>query len=169
MVNRVGLLWTSNSIPPSQEHYITNFLRQKLFTAIDSLPLESDGANVWILFLPEEEFHEIGLLFANYLLRSNKKKVIYLGPNVPLSSVENTLADFPAANLLLFMVHRDLPENSNNYLSDLLNKAKGSKLYVASRKEEAQAIGEKQNLQWLYSVKDLEQELERPETMQTLK
>ncbi|GAB2773322.1 MerR family transcriptional regulator [Salinimicrobium soli] len=159
MVNRVGLLWTSNTIPPSQEHYITNLLRQKLFTAIDSLPLGTEEADTWILFLPEEEFHEIGLLFANYMIRAGGKKVIYLGPNVPLSSVENTISDYPVRNLLLFLVHRDLPENVDKYLLSLKEISKDRNLFIAGNMESAEALTEKEGVKWLFSVKDLEKEL----------
>ena len=87
MLVRIGLMWSGDSIPPANEHFISNLLRQKLFTAIDSLPPAKASADKWLLFLQENEFHEIGLLFACYLIRLSGRQVIYLGPDVPLSSL----------------------------------------------------------------------------------
>ncbi|MFD0975165.1 MerR family transcriptional regulator [Salinimicrobium gaetbulicola] len=158
MVNRVGLLWTTNTIPPSQEHYITNLLRQKLFTSIDSLTTEADNQGAWMLFLPEDEFHEMGLLFANYLIRSMGKKVIYLGPNVPLSSVERALEDTGAENLLLFMVHKDLPEHIEQFIAELGKIGRDKKIFVAANKELAADFSKEKAINWLYSIEDLEKQ-----------
>ncbi len=61
-LNRIGLMWLSDSLPTASEHFISNLIRQKIFTGIDSLPPAKPGKHSWILFLPENEFHEIGLL-----------------------------------------------------------------------------------------------------------
>ena len=131
LLNRIGLMWMSNSMPPSQEHYISNLLCQKLFTAIDALPLPQKEHETWVLFLPENEFHDMGLLFANYLLRSKGQKVIYLGANVPLTSVKMTLDDTSADNLLLFMVHRDTAEHITKYLEELQGLKENVNIWLA--------------------------------------
>jgi methanogenic corrinoid protein MtbC1 len=41
-----------------------------------------------LLFLPEGDYHEVGLLFVYYLLKSRGVSVIYLGANVPINDVE---------------------------------------------------------------------------------
>lgn len=70
---RVGLMWRQDSLCPSQEHFLSSVFRQKLYTAIDSCPAPKPGSQKWLLFLPEDEDHEIGLLLANYLLRASGK------------------------------------------------------------------------------------------------
>jgi methanogenic corrinoid protein MtbC1 len=40
-----------------------------------------------LLFLPEGEHHELGILFMYYLLKSRGVKVLYLGANVPVKDV----------------------------------------------------------------------------------
>lgn len=167
MINRVGLLWSINSIPPSQEHYITNLLRQKLFTSIDSLNLNNEETESWILFLPEDEFHEIGLLFANYLIRSKGQKVIYLGANVPLTSVESTLQDTNAENLLLFLVHTDLPENIKLYLESLKSIGKGKNIFVAANSTFEEKEPAVKDINWLFSVEELEKYFKSNEEIQT--
>ncbi|MDP3444104.1 MAG: B12-binding domain-containing protein, partial [Ignavibacteria bacterium] len=82
---KIGVLWQTNTINPAQEHFISNLIRMKLIVAIDSLPRTTDeNAKKIILFLPEWELHEIGLLAYFYIARKHGFKVIYLGQNVPL-------------------------------------------------------------------------------------
>lgn len=160
MLNRVGLMWSANSIPPSQEHYITNLIRQKLFTSIDAMASEGEEAAKWLLFLPENEFHEIGLLFAGYLLKSTGNRVIYLGANVPLTSVKDSLEDTGADHLMLFLVHKDLPENISEFLDELSEVGKNKEIFIACSKELAGDFSSRTSFNWIHSVEDLEKELD---------
>src|SRR5690625_5679799 len=83
---RLGLMWASDDLPPAHEHFMSNIIKQKLLTATDSIPPASSASESWMLFLPENEFHEIGLLFANYLIRFKRRKVYYLNATVPMLS-----------------------------------------------------------------------------------
>ena len=155
MLERIGFMWTINNIPPSQEHYISNLIRQKIFTAIDAVPSAKENGDSWLLFLPEDEFHEIGLLFANYLIRSKGGKVIYLGANVPLSSIENTVHQTQVDKLLLFLVHKDLPENIGEYLSELIGVAGDRSIFIGANQELAGKVSISSPFTWLHSVEDL--------------
>lgn len=85
---RVGMLWQTGSLNPAYEHFITNLIRQKLFVAADSQPKHlKAGSKKFVLFLPGFEPHEIGLLFANYLIRSKGHHTNYLGPNLPIDDL----------------------------------------------------------------------------------
>lgn len=87
-LNQVGLLWTTNKTIPSQEHFMSNLIRQKIITAIDLLNNPDDGAPRIILFLPEDESHEIGLLLASYIAKNLGWRVYYLGQNVPIMNLD---------------------------------------------------------------------------------
>ena len=69
VLDKIGALWSSGEIVPAQEHFISNLVKQKLFSATDSLMINADKKDTFILFLPEGELHEIGLLLTNYLRR----------------------------------------------------------------------------------------------------
>lgn len=86
-MEKIGVLWLTNHINPAQEHLVTNIIRQKLIVGIDSITEEADPNKTVLLFLPEAEYHELGLLFVFYLLKSRGITVIYLGCNVPLKDV----------------------------------------------------------------------------------
>ena len=92
-LERIGILWQTQNITPAHEHFISNLIRQKIIVAIDVLPLPPKTSKKAVLFLPEHEMHEIGLLFYHYLTRKAGLRTYYLGQNVPhsdLISVFNT-------------------------------------------------------------------------------
>lgn len=162
MLVRIGLMWASDSLPPAHEHFISNLIRQKLFTAIDSLPPAKSAFDSWLLFLPENEFHEIGLLFAHYLIRFSGKKVIYLGSNVPLQSLLIAVKDTSPANLLLFFIRADLPENFQEYLDKLGVHISSKKIFVSGTKKVTDQLKAEKKIHFLNSVEDLEQQLQLP-------
>ncbi|MCB0487458.1 MAG: MerR family transcriptional regulator [Cyclobacteriaceae bacterium] len=82
-LEKIGILWQTGNIDPAQEHFISNLIRQKIIVAIDSLPFASKDAKRVVLFLPENELHELGLLFYHYILRKHGYKTFYLGQHVP--------------------------------------------------------------------------------------
>jgi MerR family transcriptional regulator, light-induced transcriptional regulator len=87
-LSRIGTLWITGSIGPAQEHFIINLIRQKIIVAIDGVvPKYNAQTKKYLLILPEGEYHEIGLLFANYIIRSRNHRVIYLGQNLPFSEL----------------------------------------------------------------------------------
>jgi methanogenic corrinoid protein MtbC1 len=85
-------MWQTGSINPAQEHFITHLVRQKFMVAIDALgSTDKKHRGTAILFLPENELHEISLLFYNYLLKARNYKTVYLGQTVPVAN----LAELP--------------------------------------------------------------------------
>jgi len=87
-LEKIGILWSTNHINPAQEHLVTNIIRQKLIVGIESAESHIQLDKTLLLFLPEGEHHELGLLFIYYLLKSRGAIVWYLGSNVPLKDVE---------------------------------------------------------------------------------
>jgi DNA-binding transcriptional MerR regulator len=87
-LEKIGILWLTNHINPAQEHFVTNIIRQKLIVGIDSIVTPVKVNKSVLLFLPEGEYHELGLLFMYYLLKNRGVTTYYLGSNVPLKDVE---------------------------------------------------------------------------------
>jgi DNA-binding transcriptional MerR regulator/methylmalonyl-CoA mutase cobalamin-binding subunit len=86
-LERIGILWLTGHINPAQEHLITNLIRQKLLVAIENTSPSIRKSATALLFLPEGEYHEMGLLFLYYLLKSSGVLVYYIGANAPISDV----------------------------------------------------------------------------------
>jgi DNA-binding transcriptional MerR regulator len=87
-LDRIGILWLTNHINPAQEHLVTNVIRQKLIVGIEGAVSHNNINKTILLFLPEGEHHELGLLYISYLLKSRGARVIYLGANIPFEDVE---------------------------------------------------------------------------------
>lgn len=87
-LEKIGILWLTNHINPAQEHLVSNIIRQKLIVGIDGITTSLQVNKTVLLFLPEGEYHEMGLLFMNYLLKSRGVNTIYLGSSIPLKDVE---------------------------------------------------------------------------------
>ena len=87
-LTRLGTLWLSGSVGPAQEHFITHLIRQKIIAAIDSqMGKPQLNAKKFLLYLPEGELHEIGLLFASYLIRARQHSAVYLGQSLPFDEL----------------------------------------------------------------------------------
>jgi len=87
-MERIGMLWITDHINPAQEHLVTNIIRQKLIVGIQNIVSRISTKQNVLLFLPEGEYHELGLLYMNYLLRNRGISTLYLGANVPTNDVE---------------------------------------------------------------------------------
>lgn len=88
---KVGVLWGTSKAMPAQEHFVTNLIRQKLIVAIDSLSYPNGIKKSIVLFLPEGEMHELGLLFAAYIAKDMGWKVYYLGASVPYENIKEVV------------------------------------------------------------------------------
>lgn len=86
---KIGLLWQTGVVSPAQEHFISNLIRQKVIAAIDSIQIKTDPEkDTFLLFLPDSEMHELGLLVYYYFLKAKGYKIIYLGQSVPYKDLK---------------------------------------------------------------------------------
>ena len=129
--DKVGTLWQIGTISPAQEHFISSLIRQKLIVAIDSLDVTiTESSKTFLLFLHEEEMHELGLLFFYYIIKKAGHRVIYVGTQVPVNDLElvNTQnhIDF---GLTAFTAPID-DHRLNAYLKKLVGIFKGKTIFV---------------------------------------
>ena len=92
-LDRIGILWQAGTIYPAQEHFISNLIRRKLIAAIDN-EMQNFVPKVdkdIIFFLPENELHEIGLLFYSLIARKEGFNVVYLGASVPIKDLNTVI------------------------------------------------------------------------------
>lgn len=88
-LDKLSLLWLTGSIHPVQENFISYLIRQKLIAAIDKEPLQADSHHKFIIYLPEGERQELSLLFMQYLLKSRRNRVVYLGQEISISDLKD--------------------------------------------------------------------------------
>jgi methanogenic corrinoid protein MtbC1 len=88
-LERIGILWATNHIDAAQEHLVSNVIRQKLIVGIERNAAVRRPGKTVLLFLPEGEHHELGLLYVYYLLKAHGVSVLYLGANLPIKDLES--------------------------------------------------------------------------------
>lgn len=96
LLQYIGILWQTNTIKPAHERFIFNLIYQKIVlntAKISHNTAQSTSVNV--LFLPEGELHELGLLFMAYRLKLNGQKTIYLGKDIPVEDLYYINSQFP--------------------------------------------------------------------------
>lgn len=157
-LKRIGLMWATDTISNSCEHFSSNIIKQKLFSAIDSLP-PAKSKERWLLFLPENEFHEIGLLLAFYLIKQAGKKVIYLGGNVPFESLIDTVEQTNPNHLFFFLVRNDNPKDAQDFLNRLKNNFKKTNIHLSGNEKLISQLKIEKKFDWISSVEEFEKQL----------
>jgi DNA-binding transcriptional MerR regulator len=118
-MEKIGVLWQTGTITPAHEHFISNLIRQRLITAVAALPFASKKARTAILFLPEGELHEIGLLFYHYIARNRGFKTIYLGQSVPHDDLKVVYKIHQPVVLITSLVSTPAPKDFEKYINTL--------------------------------------------------
>ena len=133
-LQRMGLMWTVLKVHPGQEHFASNLIRRKLLAEIDRLP-KPGSKGKYLLFLPPWEEHEIGLIFAWYLLKSAGYDVIYLGQRVPMEALVQSIGAVTPSALLTFFVAEQTPDELQHFADTVNDAATGIPFYAATRQD----------------------------------
>jgi len=128
-LDHIGLMWQTNTLTPAHEHFISNLISQKIQINIEKIQqnLLVDDSQVFVLFLPENEIHELGLMYLNYELSLRSKKTIYLGQSIPLDNLNSLVAMFPKINFISSFTVAPVDTAMNDYLNDIDTKLKDTK------------------------------------------
>jgi len=96
LLTEIGSLWQTGTIDPAHERFISEIIKQKINLHIHELIVNQEQKEEpkFILFLPYEEIHEIGLLFANYLVLNAGFSSVYLGTNIPIDNLRHLLRHY---------------------------------------------------------------------------
>ncbi|SHE47162.1 DNA-binding transcriptional regulator, MerR family [Mariniphaga anaerophila] len=127
---RVGIYWQVGSVFPAQEHYVTNIFRQKLIAETDKLRVANTKNASILFFLPENELHEMSLLFYSYLAQKMGYHVIYLGQFVPWADLEKIQQQVKVDFIFTAFINSVPKEELNNYLIALKELFSTQKLFV---------------------------------------
>ncbi len=133
-LNELGLLWQTDSISPAHEHFITGLIKQKLIVNTENLQqLTVKKDKIFVPFLPENEIHEIGLLYLNYEIVVRGYKSIYLGQTVPIETLEDVMQYFDNLHFISYFTVAPAKDKLEKYIddfSDLIHKYNTNKLWI---------------------------------------
>ncbi|ESU27039.1 transcriptional regulator, MerR family protein [Flavobacterium limnosediminis JC2902] len=121
LLEELGLLWQTETISPAHEHFISYLIKQKLLINTEKLQsLEKKQQDkLFVLYLPPNEIHELGLLYLNYEILYRGYKTIYLGPSIPISSLLEVKKHFQKITFVSYITVEPSPEEINQYLVDV--------------------------------------------------
>ncbi len=138
LLNELGLLWQTDAISPAHEHFITSLIKQKLIGATETLqyqqPTKTD--KVFVPFLPENEIHELGLLFINYEIVLKGYKSIYLGQSMPLDTLKDVLDYFDKVCFLSYFTVSPNKDKIERYVTDftkMVQNYESAELWILGR------------------------------------
>ena len=151
---KIGVLWQTGAIYPAQEHFISNLVRQKIIVAIDGIIERTDrNSKHFLLYLPEGEMHELGLLFYYYLLKKRGHKITYLGQSVPLEDLQKT-GKFLSPQYLITQIYASLNcKNLRTYLEDLSDFFPEQDILFTSFDPDIEKLEKRKNLLHIKEVK----------------
>lgn len=154
----VGTLWATGAINPAQEHFASNIIKRKIIAEIQNLNIKpTEQAKRFILFLPEGEMHELGLLIGEYLIKAKGGKTLYLGASVPLSDLIKAHQLFkPDYYLTSFMVQYPNNPPFNEDLAFLSETFSESQILFFGPLRVVQNLNIPKNASYLNSLNDLE-------------
>jgi DNA-binding transcriptional MerR regulator len=164
LITEIGFLWQSETISPAHEHFITYLIKQKILINSEKLqilePTRSD--KIFVLYLPSNEIHELGLMYLNYEILLNGYKTIYLGESVPIDSLLDVKKYFDKITYVCYTTVEPKKSEINDYIIDFKNKIIDSKteLWLLGRMTEN--INEKNlsaNIQTFTSIERFSEKL----------
>ena len=155
-LTKIGILWQTGSINPAQEHFITNLIRQKLIVATDGQSSEYGvDAKKYMLFLPSGELHELSLLFSNFLLRTRRQRVIYLGQNLPFKDAEAVYAVHKPDYIFTVSTASPGPDEVQTYVNNLATSFPQAMILVSGYQVVSQDILAPGNVVIIRKIQDL--------------
>lgn len=155
-LEKVGIMWMTDRIFPAQEHMMSNVVYRKLALAIESLPpKEADASPSVLLFLPEGEIHDIGLMYVNYLLRKYEKSPIYLGANSPIKEVKLVVEAKQPDYLYVHLTSVTSEFDVNKYLQKLHNAFPNAKILVSGSLLRSTKHIPIQNIKLLFTLQEV--------------
>lgn len=159
-LRRIGLMWQTGSADIGLEHFVSNIFRKKLISSIDNLsPVLKPKSKKVILFLPEQEMHELGLLFYHYLVKKEGHESLYLGQSTPISSVVSENEQWKADILITGLMSGYPDLNADDYIKELAASFRGKKILVAGDLAKIAAVLKYKNVFPLNSAEDLRSHL----------
>ena len=137
-LNEVGLLWQTDTIKPSHEHFICALIKQKILVNTEKLQFSTptNNSKTFVLYLPDNEIHELGLMFLNYEILSKGYQAIFLGQSIPIFSLKDLIRLYDNIVFVSYFTVQPDKENIMPYLKDfhdLLLKNTTSELWISGK------------------------------------
>jgi DNA-binding transcriptional MerR regulator len=158
-LDHIGLLWHTETLMIAHEHFISNLIIQKIQSNTEKLQYNINETNkTYVLFLPENEIHEIGLMYLNYELVLRGFHTVYLGQSLPLSNLNYFLEserDICFITSLTIQPYDDKIEDYFNEISEVMGITKNQFIATGRKVHKVKHLKLNSNIQLYDSISDL--------------
>ncbi len=124
LMTELGLLWQAETITPAHEHFISYLIKQKLLINTEKLqvlrPTKTD--KVFVLSLPMNEVHELGLMYLNYETLLHGYKTIYLGESMPIKDLADLKKHFKSIVFVSYLTVQPDKDAVNGYVDQMIDE-----------------------------------------------
>lgn len=165
LLSTIGVLWQTDTITPAHEHFLTSLIRQKILINIELIQSQNHVVTdrVFVLYLPDNEIHELGLMFINYEIIAKGHQAIFLGQSVPIESLKDLLNYYDNITFVSYFTVKPEKEDITNYIKDVADQLLVSdsiKYWVLGKKlEEIDLTSLPKNIIPFKTIKDLVKKL----------
>lgn len=121
LLQEMGLLWQTGTISPAHEHFISYLIKQKLLVNIEKLQVlkHVKTDKVFVLSLPLNEIHELGLMFVHYEILLKGYKAVYLGESMPTESLKELKSYFSPIIYISYCTVQPMRDSIDAYVSEM--------------------------------------------------
>ena len=158
-LEHIGLLWQTETLLPAHEHFISNLIAQKIQINTEKLQYSITNTNkTYVLFLPENEIHELGLLYLNYELVLRGNHTIYLGQSLPLNNLNYFLETDREICFITSLTIQPYDDKIQGYfteIADVMQNTNNQFIAVGRKVEKVKDMELNDNIQLHNSVSDL--------------
>jgi len=162
-LNLIGLMWQTDTLIPAHENFISNLIAQKIQLQTEKIQYSvSKKSKTYVLFLPENEIHELGLLYLNYELILRGNFTIYLGQSLPLNNLDfffQNSAEICFITLMTVMPYDHKIQAYFNQIDEILEKTNHELIGIGQKSSLVDLKHLKSKINLYNSVSDLLKEL----------
>jgi MerR family transcriptional regulator, light-induced transcriptional regulator len=122
LLTDIGNLWTTNTISPAHERFISTLIKQKILINIERVQNVNPRDDMtYILYLPMNEIHDIGVLYVHFELMLKGYKSVFLGPSVPLENLYELQHVFENITYISYFTVEPVVDRVYDYLNEMNN------------------------------------------------
>jgi DNA-binding transcriptional MerR regulator len=160
LMEELGFLWQTDTITPAHEHFITFLIKQKLLIQTEKVQVKEPEnlEKTFVLYLPVNEIHELGLMYLNFEILDKGFKSIYLGESVPADNLPALKKYFNNLVFVTYITVEPDKDEINPYLKNLtellITEEDDTEIWVLGRQVEFIKPNHHPKLKTFQSIKE---------------
>lgn len=114
----IGTKWEHGEISEYQEHFASNFIREKIHAIRALIPPAPERPEIVTACLPSER-HDIGILYFNYFAAKQGFPTIYLGPSPAETGIIDCLRHKKPSAMIFSVSSLEIYRSNETFLKEL--------------------------------------------------